>query len=146
MFKATRAMAMRPSAMMMMRQTPRMTMRQSPQLFVRQTLQLRSPVPVRPRFLPHTCRAFANSVDRSRSRAVSQLAELRLDRTSIDDTAAHTASQRLRQLKNIPTEIWPLSTSKSPVEYNIALANSFHSRCPRVSTPCAICGVWSLVV
>lgn len=48
MFKATRAMAMRPSAMMMMRQTPRMTMRQSPQLFVRQTLQMRSPVPVRP--------------------------------------------------------------------------------------------------
>jgi len=46
MFKATRAMAMRPSAMMMMRQTPRMTMRQSPQLFVRQTLQMRSPVPV----------------------------------------------------------------------------------------------------
>ena len=45
MFKATRAMAMRPSAMMMMRQTPRMTMRASPQLFMRQTLQMRSPVP-----------------------------------------------------------------------------------------------------
>ncbi|KAF3008629.1 hypothetical protein E8E13_008378 [Curvularia kusanoi] len=71
MFKATRAMAMRPSAMMMMRQTPRMTMRQSPQLFVRQTLQLRSPVPKQ-------------------------------------EQGAHTASQRLRQLKNIPTEIWPL--------------------------------------
>lgn len=52
MFKATRAMAMRPSAMMMMRQTPRMTMRASPQLFVRQTLQMRSPVPVRPLCLP----------------------------------------------------------------------------------------------
>ncbi|KAJ4994404.1 hypothetical protein SVAN01_00233 [Stagonosporopsis vannaccii] len=76
MFKATRAMAMRPSAMMMMRQTPRMTMRQSPQLFVRQTLQMRSPVP-------------------------------------IDHASAHTASQRLRQLKNIPTEIWPLNTSPS---------------------------------
>ncbi|KAJ4335471.1 hypothetical protein N0V87_006129 [Didymella glomerata] len=71
MFKATRAMAMRPSAMMMMRQTPRMSMRASPQLFVRQTLQMRSPVPK-------------------------------------EDHGAHTVSQRLRQLKNIPTEIWPL--------------------------------------
>ena len=52
MFKATRAMAMRPSAMMMMRQTPRMSMRASPQLFVRQTLQMRSPVPVRPLCFP----------------------------------------------------------------------------------------------
>ena len=113
MFKATRAMAMRPSAMMMMRQTPRMTMRQSPQLFVRQTLQLRSPVPVRLHAPPHARRTYANGVNRSRSRAVSQLAIARHDRTRTDDATAHTASQRLRQLKNIPTEIWPLSTSLS---------------------------------
>jgi hypothetical protein len=43
--------------------------------------------------------------------AVSQLTRSQRDRTVIDNATAHTVSQRLRQLKNIPTEIWPLSTS-----------------------------------
>ncbi len=111
MFKATRALAMRPTAMLAMRQTPRMAMRQSPQLFVRQTLQLRSPVPVRLRAPSLPSRTYANGCNRSRSRAVSQLAEGRHRKTRIDDSTAHTVSQRLRTLKNIPTEIWPLSTS-----------------------------------
>jgi hypothetical protein len=38
--------------------------------------------------------------------------------TRIDPYAAHTASQRLRKMaKNIPTEIWPLSTLPLPAIY-----------------------------
>lgn len=112
MFKATRVLAMQPTRLMMMRPTRQAFMRASPQLVMRETLRLRSPVPVR-LYTPSISRDTANSYDRRRSTAVRQLASPLCREPPLTYRIAHTVSQRIRQLKNIPTEIWPLSTFRA---------------------------------
>ncbi|EMD64163.1 hypothetical protein COCSADRAFT_89271 [Bipolaris sorokiniana ND90Pr] len=79
MFKATRALSMQPTRMMAMQPSRMMAMQTTRMMAMRQSPQL---------FVRQTM-ALRSPVPK-------------------EEHSAHTVSQRLRQLKNIPTEIWPL--------------------------------------
>ncbi|KAH6870034.1 hypothetical protein BKA58DRAFT_401615 [Alternaria rosae] len=79
MFKATRALSMQPTRMMAMQPTRMAAMQPTRMMAMRQSPQL---------FMRQTM-GLRNPVPK-------------------EEHGAHTVSQRIRQLKNIPTEIWPL--------------------------------------